>query len=149
VPTAETLEQRATRLKQWLEDQQRFHTQASETAGRTVRSGHRLGFVLFMVTVVMAILHVLHAGALAAFLALLLPVWAGVVHSSIAELELERIEARSAGLSRALHELRVRADAAESNDEIEEVIDETAELMSTESREWWTLLSFHDIRLHV
>ena len=136
-------------LSQWLDDQRAFHSKtADETEGR-VRRRHELGFALFALTLVMALLHAFGVGGLTTFFALVAPVWAGAVHAATVQLELERVAARSVGMTSSLDALIAQTSRARTVADLERVIDDATALMTTESREWWTLLSFQDVKLHV
>ena len=83
------------------------------------------------------------------FLALVLPVWAGAVHAVTSQMELERIAERSHRMARAVESLSHRLARAQNHDVVREVLDATADLTMVENHEWWVLLSFQDVRLHV
>lgn len=147
----------------WLEGQRRFHARTAEARARQAHRRHWLGSLLFFATLVMAVLHMAgvgHApdeeGARLArvdlwitFLALVLPVWAGAVHSITSQLELERIAERSRRMAGVLDGIAHRAGRARTHDELGRVVDDAAGLMLVENHEWWVLLSFQDLRLHV
>jgi hypothetical protein len=140
---------KAAVVGRWLDDQRQFHAKTADRTHRRVRLRRAVGLVLFAVTLVMALVHAADGNALIVFLALVLPVWAGVVHGATVQLELERVTARSLGMARALDLLIARADAARTGAELDAIIDEATGLIATEAREWWTLLSFQDVQLHV
>jgi DNA-binding IclR family transcriptional regulator len=52
-------------------------------------------------------------------------------------------------MSVALEWLAHRATRATTLAELAETVNETAELMMMENHEWWVLLSFQGVRLHV
>ena len=146
----------------WLTDQQSFHGRNTVKKTRRAHKRHRLGGALFGATLLMAFLHfvgvghashaevmpVLNAGTWIVFFALTLPAWAAAVHAITTQLELERIAARSSQMAQLLEALAHRADHARSEDELRDVSLEAAKLMATESREWWALLSFQELKLH-
>jgi hypothetical protein len=117
---------------------------------------------LFGVTFVMALLHLLgvghpHGPELPAwgpdlwitFFVLVLPVWAASIHAATSQLELARIAARSRGMAKVMHLQAHRAARATSLEELARVARESDALMRLETREWWALLSFQDVKLHV
>ena len=150
-------------VRRWLEDQQRFHARKAGTTASQAHSGHLLGFALFGVTLLMALLHflgvghqdaahgarLLHVDLWITFLALVLPVWAGAVHAVTSQTELARIAERSKRMARVLEQLTRRASRARTADELRQATGEAATVISMENHEWWVLLSFQDVRLHV
>jgi hypothetical protein len=150
-------------IQAWLADQQAFHAKNAIRKTHRAHRRHQLGFVLFGATLVMAVLHLLgvghqigeelprwlRPGLWITFLALVLPVWAGAIHALTAQMELERVAERSRRMARALEWLSHRAARVQTPDTLAEVLHETAELMLVENHEWWVLLSFQDLRLHV
>lgn len=147
----------------WLEDQRGFHARTASAKARIAHRRHYLGFALFGTTLVAATFHLFRVGhALGAglapilrpdawftLLALVLPVWAAAVHAGTTQLEFERIEERSTRMATVLGMLAGRAQRARRLEELREVADEAVRLMTMENTEWWVLLSFQDVRLHV
>ena len=84
-----------------------------------------------------------------AFLALVLPAWAGAIHAATVQLELERLAERSQQMARALDRAVHQATSARSMEELRVVCRDAEELMANENHEWWVLLSFQRLRLHV
>jgi hypothetical protein len=147
----------------WLAEQQSFHARnADRKAGRASRR-HWFGFGLFGATFLMALLHFLgvghnvHADATRVLrldlwitaLAIVLPVWAAAVHAATAQLELERVAERSGRMANVLAWMAHRSQHAATETELREIVLEAAELMAAETHEWFVLLSFQDVRLHV
>jgi hypothetical protein len=146
----------------WLGNQLRFHAGNAVRKHAAAHRRHALGVGLFAATLVMAVLHMMGVGHAEAavprigrvdlwitFLALVLPVWAGAVHALTSQLELERIAERSRRMAPVLEGVVYRAERARTSDELARIADEAAELMTIENHEWWVLLSFQDLRLHV
>ncbi len=147
----------------WLRDQERFHSDTARRAGRRAARRHALGFGLFGATLLMASLHFMGIGHESGsgrptevrldlwitFLALVLPVWAGTIHAMTSQLELERIAERSRRMGRALGRMARQAGCARTPGELRRICTDAATLMTVENREWWVLLSFHELRLHV
>jgi hypothetical protein len=147
----------------WLEDQRGFHERNEDSKARTARRCRWLGLGLFGTTLVMALLHLSGVGHEAVtdrprllrpdmwitWLAIVAPVWAGAVHAVTAQLELERIAARSAQMARVLKGIAHRSVRARTLEEFRHIVGDAGELMKMENHEWWVLLSFQDVRLHV
>ena len=150
-------------VSQWLEDQRSHHAKGAALKARSAHRRHLLGFGLFGVTFLMAGLHLAGVGhphgmpdegwlridLWISFLAIVLPAWAGAVHAASSQLELERLAQRSEQMARALERLVHRAQRATSLEELREVCRYSADLMADENHEWWVLLSFQRLRLHV
>jgi hypothetical protein len=146
----------------WLNHQQAFHADNARRKTWRAEKRHRLGGALFGATLLMALLHflgvghandpgvpsVLIAGSWITFFALAFPAWAAAVHAITAQLELERIAARSSRMAVMLEELSRRAGQSRSMTDLRDVSLEAAALMAAETREWWALLSFQDLKLH-
>ncbi|MEW4528078.1 hypothetical protein [Maioricimonas sp. JC845] len=144
-------------VEAWLDDQRRYHARNADRTHRAAHRGHRAGTVLFLVTLVMAVLHFLGVGhgehghaetgvsrldVWITFLAIVLPTWGAAIHAIITQLELERIAARSEQMARLLDLVVERAREARSLDALREVVAEGQRVMGTENHEWWILLSF-------
>ncbi len=140
----------------WLLDQQHYHARNARRKHQLAYRGHRLGMVLFVATILMALLHLAgvghHAEAhapgwqrLDAWISLgtiLFPVWGAAIHAIINQLEWERIAARSQRMNIVLKLVLDRAQDAQSLDELRTAVTEGEQLMSLENHEWWILLSF-------
>jgi hypothetical protein len=147
----------------WLQEQQKFHGRTAHDTARRAHRRHWLGIGLFGATLLMAALHFLGVGHApeshdlnvarldlwVTFLALVLPVWAAAVHAVTSQLELERVAERSRRMARVLEPVLHRAAGASGFDELRRVSLQAAALMTMENREWWVLLSFQELRLHV
>ncbi|QDU39624.1 hypothetical protein Mal4_39700 [Maioricimonas rarisocia] len=144
-------------VEAWLDDQRRYHVRNADRTHKAARRGHRVGTVLFLVTLVMAVLHFLGVGhgehdhaasgvsrldAWITFFAIVLPTWGAAIHAITTQLELERIAARSERMAMLLSLVVERAREAESLDALREVVAEGQRVMGTENHEWWILLSF-------
>jgi hypothetical protein len=144
----------------WLAEQRGFHERNARRRHKSARRRHTLGAVLFGGTLLLAVIHYLHASPSAetakpwlsghvwtTFGALLLPVWAGTIHAVTSQLELERIAERSRRMKRVLSRVGHRMQYVHDENHLRNVAEETAELMKVENHEWWVLLSFQDVRL--
>lgn len=140
----------------WLDDQRRYHASNYHRKHAAVHRGHRLGTTLFLLTLIMAVLHLFGVGhseghhgagiarldAWITFFAIVLPVWGAAAHAITTQLELERIATRSERMAAVLGRLVQQAREAETFAEIREIAEEGQRVMSTENHEWWILLSF-------
>lgn len=146
----------------WIGNQQSFHERNAERKARQAHRRHQLGFVLFGATLLMAVLHLLGVGHVDShgqplrdpsqwitFFAIVFPVWAGVVHAITTQLELERVAERSTRMATTLAGLVDRAERALTHEELAGTAADAASLMLRETEEWWVLLSFQDVRLHL
>lgn len=146
----------------WLRDQERFHERNAERKAHQAHRRHQLGLALFGGTLLMATLHFFHVADLdiggrpwlnpslwITFFALVFPVWAGVVHAITTQLELERVAERSWRMATTLAGLADRMERALTPEELAEGAREASALMLGETHEWWVLLSFQDVKLHV
>lgn len=146
-------------ISAWLDDQRKYHARNSRKKHDAAHRGHRVGILLFLVTVVMATLHMAgvghgdgahHSGgsipwdAVITFLAIVLPVWGAAMHAIITQLELDRIAARSKRMAVVLGALVDQAEEADTLDELRQVVLEGQRVMGTENHEWWILLSFRE-----
>ena len=141
----------------WLKPQREYHLHNSRRKLAATHRGHRLGVLLFVLTLIMAVLHfagvghaegdhhaagVMRPDAWITFFAIVLPVWGAAMHAITNQLELERIGERSKRMARVLDLLIERAEETESADELRDVVAEGLQVMGTENYEWWILLSF-------
>ena len=141
----------------WLDDQREYHAGNATKKHDAAHVWHRTGILLFVVTLVMAVLHIMGVGhaegdhhdggflrwdAVITFLAIVLPVWGAAIHAIVTQLELDRIAARSKQMASVLGVLVERAEEAETFEELRQVVLEAQRVMGTENHEWWILLSF-------
>jgi hypothetical protein len=150
-------------VSEWLEIQRDHHARSASKKLRAVRRRHQLGFALFWLTLLMAVLHLADVGhpldnaavsllridLWITFLALVLPAWAGAIHAVTSQLELERLAERSTQMVRVLDQAVDRAKSTRSIEDLRDVCEEAGALMAHETHEWWVLLSFQRPRLHV
>ena len=138
----------------WLIDQRDFHVR---TAKRKNAAHHRtrwITLVLFVLTLVAALLHFVGVGhvenglALGSparwftFLAIALPAWGAAVHAIGKQFEYERIAARSEEMSQVLTQKADRTERASSIEQLRDVVHDAIHVVSLENYEWWVLLSF-------
>jgi hypothetical protein len=147
----------------WLVHQHGFHAENADRKSGQAHRRHRVGFCLFGATFLMALLHLLGVGhnpqadgirllrldLWVTTLAIVLPIWAAAVHAATAQLELERVAERSGRMAKALAWMAHRGEQATTAIELREIVLEAAQLMAMETHEWFVLLSFQNVRLHV
>lgn len=148
-------------VKAWIEHQLEYHDDKSSEQEHQTHGAHRIGLVLFVVTLIAASMHALGVGhaedlttltiwvgvgfALAA-LSIALPAWGVAVHAVDSMLERERMAARSTGMARILrYEVMRDIENATSFEALRETVGRAAELMSRENYEWLTALAFHKL----
>ena len=145
----------------WIGRQLKYHDDKSSDQEHLTHGAHRIGLVLFVVTLIAASLHALGIGhaedlttltiwvgigfALAA-LSIALPAWGVAVHAIDSMLERERMAARSTGMARILrYEVMRDIEDTTSFESLRETVGRVAELMSRENYEWLTALAFHKL----
>jgi len=138
----------------WLQEQRDHHLRNAEKKRERAHWLHRIGLFLFALTLLMAALHaydiVPPCSGVAPWItlvALIAPAFAGAVHATISQLELERVAERSARMALVLDEVAHEVSRARDVDELRRVVRRAADLMATENHEWWVLLRFQDVRL--
>lgn len=138
----------------WLAPQRDHHVRNAEKKRKQAHERHRIGLVLFALTLIMAALHALEVfepssriAPWITLLALISPAWAGAIHATISQLELERVAERSSRMAVVLEEVAHELSRARDDDELRRVVRKAAEVMATENHEWWVLLRFQDVRL--
>lgn len=139
----------------WLIDQRDFHIRNEKNKSHSAHQRHRLGFFLFGLTLLMAVLHLFgvghsHGGEIPAFrvdyaitfLAILLPVWGAAVHAINTQLEFDRIAVRSARMAVVLDLIVEQAEKSTDVKSLRQIIAEGEQIIGIENHEWWILLSF-------
>jgi hypothetical protein len=132
----------------WIQDQIHFHEATSQ---RHLARHHRMtiaSYILFGLTIVVIILHVVGAGPeyfedVFAFLAITLPAVAASIAAIRTHRDYLRNSMRSAEMVRHLKELKDRMARARDRDEFFEVIKETEETMLHENEDWRVTVRFH------
>jgi len=148
-------------LKAWIDEQSTHHEQAATRYARLSHHAHRLGLVLFILTLVAALMHAVGVGhvegshALSAWvvfgyvlvaLSIALPAWGSAVHAVNGMLDRDRSSSRADGMSRILRfEVAREIEDARSLDELGAAVSRAAELMMRENYEWLTSRSFHEL----
>jgi hypothetical protein len=135
-------------LKAWIEDQIRYHHNTSQ---RHRRRHHRLeiaGNILFGLTFVAAVLHVVHFGPdlfqnLLTFMAITLPAIGAALGAIRTHREYLRNAERSAEMVRHLKELKDQMQEAESLESFLPLVREAEETMLHENEDWRVVVRFH------
>ena len=146
----------------WIMNQAKYHQEkASHKHGGSHRA-HRTGLILFLATLVMALLHYLHVGKtshaehgagdgwlslLISVAAILMPAWGAAVHAINTISENERIAERSRQMAQILTSIASRAEQATTIEELRVEIQRVEEVMLAESHDWWVTLSFRNLVL--
>ena len=149
----------------WIYSQADWHAVNVGRKRKSAHNNHKLGSILFGVTLLMAVLHLCGvghaehhpeaqqhtagieelAGLGITFLAISLPAWGAAVHAVGNMLEHDRIATRSEHMSRVLKQIVAEAEAANTIDELKHAIAHAEEVMATENHEWLVSLSFRNI----
>jgi len=148
-------------LRAWI-DGQAAHQQSSVERHRGLsRRAHRIGLVLFLVTLVAASLHAVGVGhvedvhELSAWtvfgfvliaLSIALPAWGVAVHAINTMLDRDRIGARAESMCRILrHEMARDIEQAGSFEELRDAVERAGDLLLRENYEWLTSLAFQEL----
>jgi len=159
VPHLPFAELKAFLTDAWIEDQRQFHAHNAKKKHRSAARRHSLGLGLFTATLVLALIHFLMENSFRSIdlpkwlrdvitlLTVVLPVCAGAIHATTAQLELERIAERSRRMARVLGGIAHRMRYVNGPEDLRKTAIEAANRMKVETHEWWVLLSFQDVRL--
>jgi len=153
--TSDELEPAKRFIKQcWLQDQQHFHKQSAVYKEKSSHRVHGTVVMLFVVTLIMAMLHLFDVGhghegmplfspaRWITFLAIVLPAWGAAIHGIGKQLQYERIAARSGQMAELLARIIERVEDADTEERLREIVHEATRVMGLENYEWWVLLSF-------
>lgn len=150
-------------LRAWLDEQHRFQQKTAHQVEHRTHLRHLAGKILFVITFLAAALHFMHIPHYGehdpnglhridhwiTWLALILPVCAGGVHAVTSQLELDRVAVRSRRMTRSLASHIATIRCADTPADVRRTVREAARLMTSEAHEWWVLLSFQNVQLHV
>ncbi len=131
--------------KGWILDQAHYHEKAAK---RRHHSAHIYEYALilfFGLTLLSAILHLLHANVyeIPILLSISLPAWAAAIHGINDLLDHERIAERSHNMAKVLETLAHRMETADSLDAIRKTAGEAEWIVMSENLEWLVSSSFH------
>jgi uncharacterized membrane protein YoaK (UPF0700 family) len=132
----------------WVNDQIRFHDATHRRHYRRHRSMTIAGYVLFSLTIVVAILHIVRVGphlleSVFAFLAVVFPAIAATITAVRTHRDYLRTSMRSGEMARQLKELKERIDRVNGLDEFLPLIKEIEETMLHENEDWRVIVRFH------
>ena len=148
-------------LRAWIDGQTEHHRSSVERHRGLSRRAHRIGLVLFLVTLVAASLHAVGIGhvedtrefsawGVLGFtliaLSIALPAWGVAVHAINSMLDRDRISARAESMSRILrHQIARDIEQAGSFEELRDAVGRAGELLLRENYEWLTSLAFQEL----
>ena len=149
----------------WILDQLKYHQRVSERNERKHHQLTNLSAVLFGITLFAAILHALGVGApdpsdhgehsvwsihnLLIFLAISLPALGGAIGGIHAQREYHRNAERFGRMVPYLEAAHRRLERATDAERLRVVVDDVGDLLLDEIRDWFVVMRFHDIELHV
>jgi hypothetical protein len=148
-------------LRAWIDGQTKHQRSSVERHRGLSHRAHRVGVVLFVVTLVAASLHAVGVGhvedvhelsgwAVLGFmliaLSIALPAWGVAVHAINGMLDRDRIGARAQSMCRILqYEISRDIEQAVSFEELRDAVERAGELLQRENYEWLTSLAFQDL----
>jgi hypothetical protein len=137
-------------LKAWIRPQADWHQHKAKLQHDRARFGQDLTRALFVATLLFATIHMLFGHALhgaigrwITLLAIVLPAAAATLHSIERFFHYERTADRSEQMARQLRQLADRMQAAETDDEVRQVVRAVDALMAREVDEWWVAGNLH------
>lgn len=138
-------------LVSWIEDQIRYHKSTSERHQRRHLRMERAGNLLFGLTFLAAVLHVLDVGHdffhhLLAFMAIVFPAIAGALGAIRIHREYLRNAMRSAEMVHHLEELKDQMMKAQDLEGFLPLVCEAEETMLRENEDWRVVVRFHDLK---
>jgi len=158
----------------WIKHQIDYHQGNARAKRRLVHRYEHIGLVLFGLTIVAALCHMLGVGHIHdvalvgqhghepvappslwnlsnfnpsnffTFIALALPAWGSALQAISNQLELRRVAARSERMERVLRVAALHIEEASSLAELRQAASEAGLVMRSETHEWWVLLGFRD-----
>ncbi len=135
----------------WIRDQANYHTSNSKKKRLRAQTVHRIGNVIYVITIAAATLHAFgpsghgsHSplGNVITSLTILLPVWMANMHAISNLLERDKIAARSARMAILLGQLAREMESTSDEREIYETAHRAALVIASENHEWVISLSF-------
>ncbi|MEI6758585.1 MAG: hypothetical protein WCK85_12085 [Chlorobium sp.] len=141
----------------WLEGQKKWHLENADKKKNAEHRLHTAVIILFCVTLLMAILHLLESepnniaesckilsfGEWGKFLAITLPAWGAALHAISKQMEYDRIAERSKKMAGELSRLATLANDSNDLDELREIVQQALWTVNLENYEWWALISFN------
>ncbi|GMW02388.1 MAG: hypothetical protein AMXMBFR84_35240 [Candidatus Hydrogenedentota bacterium] len=140
----------------WITPQAQWHMDNVERKLKLPKTLHRVGLVLFSLTLVAAFFHAIGIGhgepgkhgmgtvtAVLFGITVLLPLWGATFQAINTLLDGERISSRSANMARLLNDVAEDLRKAETPDEIRAHVRTASDIMASENYEWAASLAFH------
>jgi hypothetical protein len=141
----------------WISSQITYHKKAGFLQGRSDQRLTRATAVLFAVTLVAAVIHMLGVGvrgsdesnweALLIVLSIAVPAIGAAVHGVGTQREYRRHSDRYRRMAELLVRLQEDMGQAESLERIREIAADTERIMREESSDWFGVMRFHDMEL--
>jgi hypothetical protein len=148
---------RAHLSHQWIGGQIRYHRHAASQQGAWENRLFLATGLLFAMTLVAAILHILNIGEnsrqnapwanLIAVAAICLPAIGAAVHGIRSQAQFRRHSQRHLRMASLLQRMKTDMDQAQSLARIREIAAETEHLMREENSDWFGVMRFHDVEL--
>lgn len=144
----------------WLGDQTQYHEKAEKRNHERHHRVHQRTQAIFAITLLAALCHVVahlvgllerlpFLGTDLLFLSLTMPPCAGAVHGIGAQREYLRNAERSREMVPFLKRIKARMDVAPDIAEVRRLAEDAEQLMLSENRDWFVVMQFHDVELHV
>lgn len=139
----------------WIRHQAKWHARNAIRKLKAAKHFHHIGLILFLSTLLMAVLHLLgvghehEVGKGITFLAIVLPAWAAAVHAVGTLLDWERIAARSERMSEVLNDFALQIERAPDLQVLKAEVAVAEQIVVAENQEWLASLSFHELQLPV
>jgi hypothetical protein len=141
----------------WIADQMRYHEQTSRLDRHHDERLIYATAVLFGLTLIAAVLHLLGVGeqpgsavtlgALLIVVSLSLPAMGAAVHGIGTQRQFRRHSERYGRMAGLLHQLSDEMDRADSMEEIGRIAADTERIMREENSDWFGVMRFHDMEL--
>lgn len=142
----------------WIDDQAGYQCQAARRNERRHRRSAGLTAAIFALTLAAAVAHGFGVGGVVAgvplngapiFLSIALPALAAAVAAIAVQREYPRNAHRARQMARDLEEIGRRLARATSLEGVRDIAQEAERAMLAENRDWFVVMRFHDVELHV
>ncbi|QDT89934.1 hypothetical protein [Gimesia algae] len=149
-------------IHHWLQNQIDWHLKNARKKKRVLHWVHRSGLILFLTTMVMAVIHMSGIGhhvegtppsawgliaPLSTTLAIILPAWGAATHAINLLRERERVASRSEEMANALARIALQMEKVADFKELFTCVELAESVMSTENLEWCISLQFRGLEL--
>jgi hypothetical protein len=141
-------------LEAWLKDQQKYYEKTSLHYNAKYKFMTVSTNILFSLTIVVAIFHIINVGphsleTILALLATIFPAVAASLSSIKTHRDFLRVAVRSEEMVRHLRELADRLSSAKIHDEFFEIVKETEDTMLHENEDWRIVVRFQKTEIPV